>query len=646
MSSFQSEKPPVVFLLALWGESYIKNFFEFGLPSLLAPGNIPMMSRTYACSFLFLTKKGDIPFFKAQSVFQKLLSYCQIDFIEISDLIFDKNYSATLTLSYERGMRSRGAQMCHTYFFFLVSDYIMADGSLGNIIPYLREGYSGITTGNFLVVEEYISPLLAERMDSHEENLLSLNPREMLALCLPYLHPVSTAHTVSQSYTHATHANRLFWKVNEHIMVGRFYLRHMLCIKPERDDYIIGAPCDYSFIPEMCPSGNIAHIQDSDEYCAVEMAPFAYEQSHIKPGGYDIPSLANQLSRWTTVVHRANAHIPTIFHSVDLPQLPLAVVQESAHFILAIEHHLSSEPHPIRGHYYWKSCIESVLYQILQLKKRSHYFQQGTLFGIVGSPTFSPIWGERKDDYALLKMSPPPPLSPSKKQRFKACLKKSMTGVSPHPSFWHLDWLDDLRMKEDLQRKLSRQAAYMAIAFEPMGEIINWLESHYKGCFSYQWHDLLMTRNSSDLEELFCEKQHVFIWLTDRYVRELGAVLRKCARHLPPGGSITVYLKPKKAAYHKKWKNSLSCIADLLGSQLTCEKMLLHYNFSRAHFERAHTRNSRRAFASRKHLWTRGFGLIGLSTLSIACTMGNLFSRLGIVPQKKWTSAMMEFKSL
>ena len=60
-------------------------------------------------------------------------------------------------------------------------------------------------------------------------------------------------------------------------MLGRFYLMHMLCVRPEVTDFIIGSSCDYSFIPEMCPSGNVDAITDSDEYLVIEMQPRMHE---------------------------------------------------------------------------------------------------------------------------------------------------------------------------------------------------------------------------------------------------------------------------------------------------------------------------------------------------------------------------------
>ena len=632
-------KAPVVFLLAVWGKSYIQSFFDFGLRSLLAPGNIPAMSQDFACTFLFLTTESDIPFFQAQPAFQQLMNHCQIQFIEISDLIFDGNYSTTLTLAYERGMRSRSEKMCETYFFFLVSDYLMANGSLQNIGRYLKAGYSGITTGNFLVVEEYVSPLLKDKIASDKDGILNLKAREMLALAFPYLHPVSLGHTVTQSFTHATHANRLFWKVNDHLMIGRFYLRHMLCIKPEIDNYVIGASCDYSFIPEMCPSGNVAHIQDSDEYCVIEMAPFDYEQPWLSCGGHDISTLASHLSNWTTSVHRANAHIPVIYHSQELHEPPLATLQASGEFILSIETLLSPTPQPFRGHYYWTSCIESILHSILEKKTQPKHYRQGTLAGIIGSPTFSPVWGGALDDRHLLKTS-----SPTKKL-CRVRLQKMMMGVLPHQSLWHLHWFDDYYMKKDVQEKVAQKTNCLVIAFEPLGDIIRWLDADYPNQCTYQLYDVMIRRTAADLQKIFHNITQACIWLNEDHFCELGAALRHCATYLPPSSTISVYFKYKTTISKHYFKQMLAIWnADLMNSQISCAKVKSHYNIPRAQLTTSYSRYAKKLFAPRKHLWTRIMGFVGLSLLDGVNLCGNLLALAGMTSKRKNTSAIVHFK--
>ncbi len=644
-SQAKKEDRPVVFLLALWGESYIKNFFDFSLRSLLAPGNIPAMSEEYECTFLFLTRDSDVDFFKSQTCYQQLDSHCRIKFIDISDLIFEGSYSATLTLAYERGMRSRGDKICETYFFFLVSDYIMANGSLHNLKKYLKEGYSGITAGNFLVIEESVAPLLEKKIAADPKGILSLEPREMLALGFPYMHPVSQAHTVTHGLTHALHANRLFWRVNDQVMVGRFYLRHMLCIKPEIDHYQIGAACDYSFIPEMCPSGNIAHIQDSDIYCLIEMAPYDYEQSMIATGPYEIPALAVHLSKWTTSVHRANAHIPVIYHSVPLKESPMAILQESATYIQQIESHLSIAPQSIRQHPYWKACVEDILYQIFILQKFERFSRSGTIAGILGSPTFSHILGNAADDRLILNISKKYS-SLKDKKRTKANLQRKIVGQSPGSYFWHLHWFEDFLIRRDIKRHMKKFEKCAVIAFETIPNLYQWLEKEFPNRCSYYFYAFLMKKDSNELEKILQNQKYLLVWQTDGLFRQLAALLRRCGNVLQAGSHISVYLKHRKA-YPKEYVQQMAaiCAAELKNFQINCESIKHYFSIPRRKLTGAYKKNIKKAFGQRKPFSTRVSGYFGLTLLASISSIWNILSWLRLGAKKKATGATIVFRT-
>src|SRR5579872_3530498 len=95
----------VCVLLAVWGERYINDFLELGLPCLLAPGNIPALAAEYPMRFAFLTRADNISVFNGHPAIQKLRTYCEIEYITIDDLITVGNYSTTLTLSFDRAIR-------------------------------------------------------------------------------------------------------------------------------------------------------------------------------------------------------------------------------------------------------------------------------------------------------------------------------------------------------------------------------------------------------------------------------------------------------------------------------------------------------------------------------------------------------------
>ncbi len=152
-------------LLGVWGEQYIHEFLELSLYSLLSPGNIPALVGRFETRFIFLTKASSVGVFDRHPAYQKLKSFCTVEFIFIDDLIMPSNYSTTLTLAYDRAIKQTGSKMLETYFIFLTADYIMADGSLQGLMRYIDQGYSGICSGNYQVIEEEMKPYLFSKID-------------------------------------------------------------------------------------------------------------------------------------------------------------------------------------------------------------------------------------------------------------------------------------------------------------------------------------------------------------------------------------------------------------------------------------------------------------------------------------------------
>lgn len=361
-------------LLGVWGKKYIESFFAISLPSLLAPGNLPALSEEFDITFVFLTKQCDVECYTTIPAMANLKRYCQIEYLPIDDLIVHSNYSTTLTLAYDRAIKAQGGQMLETYFIFLTSDYIMADGSMRGLVKYINEGYSGICAGNYQVIEEDVKDLLLEKVDK-AEHVLSIKPREMVKLSLPYLHPVTFASFLDQELVRNYSANRFFVRYGSDHIAGQYYLLHMLCIKPERVTYKLGSSCDYSFIPSMCPSGNVAIIDDSDDYLVVEVQPEKHELNFVSRGLYNPHKLAKALSEWTTKTHRKNAETTIHFHASDLSdedkqksQALLSSKLEKTNKLLAKYAPKLQDNHP-----YWKSAMRAFKYQQQQVSGKKDY---------------------------------------------------------------------------------------------------------------------------------------------------------------------------------------------------------------------------------------------------------------------------------
>jgi len=345
-------------VLPVWGYKFVRAFLEQGLPTLLAPGNVPALARTLPCQFVVMTSYDDAPYLQTHPAFRRLCEVCKVEVRYIDHLITGTNYSTTITLAYTEEVRRTGEAITDTCFFFLVSDYIMADGSLANILERMLAGASGILAGNFQVVYEDALPWLQEQLNRSPLSL-SLSARELMSWGLCHLHPTVIANTVNHRLSHNRHTNRLFWRADGNSLVGRFYLMHMICIRPETADFTIGSACDYSFIPEMCPSGNVEVVTDSDEYLVIEMQPRDHEAKFLRPGPLRMPRLAKTMSEWTTARHRENADHSVVFHAADVSPAVESTIAAADLYVKRLAGMMSRKAKPYRNHPYWRGALAS-----------------------------------------------------------------------------------------------------------------------------------------------------------------------------------------------------------------------------------------------------------------------------------------------
>jgi len=346
----------ITLLMPVWGYQFIGRFLEFCLPTLLAPNNIPAIARELPCRFVLLSSVADEPIIRSHPAWQKLERHCTCEIRSIDDLITQGNHTATITLAFERALRQSGDAMRDTCFIFLMSDYLVADGSLKTALRKVQSGAGAVLAGNFQIIAEDAAPLLRQRLDleSHE---IVLPPRDLVRWSLAHLHPATVANIVNFGLSHNAHTNRLFWRVDENCLIGRFYLMHPIAIHPETSDFVVGSSWDYSFVPELCPSGNIAALTDSDDYLVVELQRRDYEWENLRPGPVVAAELAQSLAEWTTDYHRRNVAQTLVFHAADRPADLAQFIARSDAFIENVRQSLAAPALSHRGHPYWIGSI-------------------------------------------------------------------------------------------------------------------------------------------------------------------------------------------------------------------------------------------------------------------------------------------------
>ena len=444
-------RPKTKFLTVVWGEAYIERFATLALPSFLAPGNLPALAAAVDLEFVIMTARRNRRDFEQQPAFRKLRGICAVRFVDIDDLITSAVYAVTLTLAYARAVIACGADMLNTHFVFMNADFLLADGSLSRLLKHIHAGRSIVLAPSFRATAEALEDRLLEAVDPATQTL-AMAPRQMAALALEHPHPTTIAKTMNQTFCHTVHPNQFFWRVDEHTMVGRYFLIFMLCLKPERVVTTISSYCDYGFIPEMCPSGDEAIMGDSDEFFMLELQQLAQEKFLLRRGPLSDRAIARGLSEWTTAEHRRAAGYDIVFHSREIPPQAEDAKAAARAFIGRIFRMLRRPlPHPF--HPYWVDGVGTF---------RRHRKAQGLpasppeLDSAVFAPTRSVLehfrFYSRTARFWL-------------KELILSCYHVFL-GRAPRVTPMHPNWLDYLHLRKTLAAILAEPGARLLVVRE------------------------------------------------------------------------------------------------------------------------------------------------------------------------------------
>jgi hypothetical protein len=349
MSSHSDHKPKVRFLTVLWGREHRARWLGLSLPSLMAPGNLPALAAATELEVAILTDKRSVSLIRGHPAFHPLQKICQVQFLEIDDLIVGTTYGVTLTLAYARGIMSAGDEQTNTTFVFMNSDFIVADGSLASLANRIKSGHRCIVAPSLRVSAERLLPRLRKAVSGHR---LSLKPRALVGMALANLHLTALGKTLGQDEFHCLSFNQSYWRVGQSALLGRYHLLFMLCIRPERPLGPVNSYCDYGFIPELVPSGPMVALTDSDDFFMLELGP-EYQEENLLRFGPALPGhIAESLRRWTTKEHRQSAEFDFVFHSGPPPK-ELARVSKDARSYIANLHARMGGPVSHIYHHYW-----------------------------------------------------------------------------------------------------------------------------------------------------------------------------------------------------------------------------------------------------------------------------------------------------
>src|SRR6516162_213102 len=314
-------KCPTRVITYAWGEEYADTLLTLTLPALLAPGNLPYVASEVPCELVILTERRFFSKFHSHPTIARIGKVCPIRLVRLDDLIVSKDkYGMTLTYALHRAFSDLGPAMTKHWQIFLNADFILADGSLRNVIHHLSRGERIVASPSYCTIAEEVIPQLRKHLDA-ATSTLSISHRELARLALQHRHAVVRGKTINQTLFHMRYADQFYWSVDDGTLIGYQMPVSIVGLRPERYVAEPNSYWDYGLIWEYCPRAEICVIGDSDDFMMLELRNKGVAQDQIIPGPADKKAIAERMITWVTLYQQYFLNFPLTLHDRDLPPI-------------------------------------------------------------------------------------------------------------------------------------------------------------------------------------------------------------------------------------------------------------------------------------------------------------------------------------
>lgn len=285
--------PPIHVIVPVWGAAYTRCFLDVGLPSLLAPGNLPALDRDKGNVLHILTTKADREVIEQEAVWQRARAVldCRVDILagaanEIREPHRVMSDCHRMAIQYGD---SRSAAMV-----FYNPDVVMADGGMQSLVRLLAAGKRAVQTVGLRLFKDDAVPLLLAQHLAADGVAVTVSPRALMAIAMRHLHPITMMHMQDNPESDLL-PQELFWRAGDEGLVARCFHIHPILVYPRNRNAPFTTTIDYDYLRAACPDPADEHVViDSDEFCVCELSGLQRQMPGLKRtyNGRDIATWA------------------------------------------------------------------------------------------------------------------------------------------------------------------------------------------------------------------------------------------------------------------------------------------------------------------------------------------------------------------
>jgi tetratricopeptide (TPR) repeat protein len=303
------------FSVPVWGNNHTDLFINVGLPSLLAPGNIPGLRETGECRFFIHTRAEDEARLAGAPSLQRLARLMPVEIRFIRDPVV--NPYITMSDCHREIMRLAVAQDVPAVF--PSPDHVWGDGSMVRMERLAEAGKTAIhLAGVRLDRDSFVKQLAAWRS---VDGTLVIPPRELVKLALVHRHRIAQLHFWDKADADVgdqLNPSNLFWLVGNDGLVAHCFHLHPLMVRAEVRDIDFSGTIDDDLVSRACPDFSRQYVvPDSDEIVNFEISgPDHSIPASCRKGS--IPSVCHWAIFQTNRLHRHLFQQTIKLHFADL----------------------------------------------------------------------------------------------------------------------------------------------------------------------------------------------------------------------------------------------------------------------------------------------------------------------------------------
>ena len=285
---------PFYFIVVCWGEEYINFLFNFCIPSLLAPQNLPVLHNREKNKFLIATTDEDWKRMQSRHAFQLLKQYAEPVHVPMSAC--PEGVSSCVHMGIGHKSATQIAFDARAYSVLLTPDLMLSEGTMAAVQRHAVSGIEVVLVAALRFAEEPLFENLESMGIAGRNSTLGDEGRALIATGRQFVSAgIKSFHSETLRYEwdspyFSTFPVACWWQVPKEDGI----LLHCLSWAPLLVDYNAIDHHDSSMLDNWTIDGDYVYrnfglegkvhvVQDSDEAMLVSWAPLKDREQSLKP---------------------------------------------------------------------------------------------------------------------------------------------------------------------------------------------------------------------------------------------------------------------------------------------------------------------------------------------------------------------------